>query len=117
MPHVTRRFIKHWDRHGAWQTKKKWTIRFVDQIDDVSMLTEDQLGPENDDIHHSIENKTGLHDTMSTTSSQTYKIGYTPISMHSEMRRNNLNSPQMSVNSTQPLTMNRQCSQTLSERE
>ena len=117
MPHVTRRFIKRWDRHGAWQTKKKWTIRFVDQIDDTWMSTEDQVGPENNDIHHSIKKKTNLHDMMSTTSSQTYEIGHTPISMHSETCRNSLNSPQMAVNSTQPLTTNRQCLQTLSEME
>jgi len=117
MPHVTRRFIECWDRHGAWQTKKKQTIRFVDQIDDTLTSTEDQLGPENDDIHCSTEKKTGPHDMTSTTLSQTYEIGYTPISMHSEMCRNNINGPQMTINSTQPLTTSGQHLQTHSEVE
>jgi len=33
-------------------------------------------------------------------SSQTYEIGYTLISTHSETHRNSLNGPQMAVNST-----------------
>jgi len=65
----------------------------------MSMSTENQLGPENNDICHSIKKKTILQDTTSTTSSQTYEIGNKHISTCSEMHRNILNGPQMAVHS------------------
>jgi len=96
---------------------KKRTIRFVDQIDDTSTSTEDQLGPENDDIHHSIKKKTIIQAMMGTMSFQTNATGSIPVLTCSEMCVDSPVSPQMAINSTQPLTTNRQHSQTLSEME
>jgi len=60
-------------------------IKTNEQTNVTLVLTKDQLGPRNDDIHLSITKNTNLHTMTHTTSFQTYVTGSVPVSMCSEM--------------------------------
>jgi len=92
-------------------------IKTNEQTNDTLVSTEDQLGPRNDDICHSINKNTNLHTTMHTTSFQTYITGSVPVLMHSETCVNCSVSLQKALNPIQSLTTSEQCLQTLSEVE